>query len=116
MSKLDDARKKINEIDQKMAFLFEERMKASEDVAEYKKEHALPIFDSSREDEIIKRNSLYISDETIREYYVNFLKNNMDISRIKNPTPKDFSRIETRYRPSYVKIENKINEMRNKLC
>lgn len=81
MSKLDDARKKINEIDQKMAFLFEERMKASEDVAEYKKEHALPIFDSSREDEIIKRNSSYISDETIREYYVNFLKNNMDISK-----------------------------------
>lgn len=42
------------------------------------------------------------------------LKNNMDISRIKNPTPKDFSRIETRYRPAYIKIENKINEMRDK--
>lgn len=42
------------------------------------------------------------------------LKNNMDISRIKNPTPKDFERIETRYRKSYIKIENKINEMRNK--
>ena len=44
------------------------------------------------------------------------LKNNMDISRIKNPTPKDFSRIETRYRPAYIKIENKINEMREKQC
>ncbi len=42
------------------------------------------------------------------------LKNNMDISRIKNPTPKDFERIETRYRKSYIKIENKLNEMRNK--
>ena len=81
MSKLDDARKKINEIDQKMASLFEERMKASEMVAEYKKEHALPIFDSSREDEVIKRNSSYINDEVIKEYYVNFLKNNMELSK-----------------------------------
>lgn len=44
------------------------------------------------------------------------LKNNMDISRIKNPTPKDFERIETRYRKSYIKIENKINEMRENKC
>jgi len=53
---------------------------------------------------------------TVLNVKLSDLKNNMDISRIKNPTPKDFSRIETRYRPSYVKIENKINEMRNKLC
>lgn len=44
------------------------------------------------------------------------LKNNMDISRIKNPTTKDFSRIETRYRPAYTKIANKVNEMRDKIC
>ena len=81
MNKLEEARKKINEIDQKMALLFEERMKASEDVALYKKEHALPIFDSSREEEIIKRNSEYINDSIIKEYYVNFLKNNMNLSK-----------------------------------
>ena len=40
------------------------------------------------------------------------LKHNMDISRLENPTVKDFSRIEKRYRPNYIKIQNKLNEMR----
>ena len=40
------------------------------------------------------------------------LKHNMDISRIEKPTVKDFSRIEKRYRPNYIKIQNKLNEMR----
>lgn len=38
------------------------------------------------------------------------LEHNMDISRIKNPSVKDFSRIEKRYRPNYIKIQNKLNE------
>lgn len=42
------------------------------------------------------------------------LKNNMDISRIKNPTAKDYDRIESRYRRAYAKIEAKLEEMRNK--
>ena len=38
------------------------------------------------------------------------LKHNMDISHIENPSVKDFSRIEKRYRPNYIKIQNKLNE------
>lgn len=38
------------------------------------------------------------------------LKHNMDISNIEKPTVKDFSRIEKRYRPNYIKIQNKLNE------
>ncbi|MEI3526819.1 MAG: chorismate mutase [Bacilli bacterium] len=37
MTKLEQARKKINEIDEKMAKLFEERMEASKEVALYKR-------------------------------------------------------------------------------
>ena len=81
MSNLKDIRKKINEIDEQMAKLFEERMKASSEVANYKKEHALPIFDSSREQELINKNLEYITDEDIKPYYVNFLKDTMDISK-----------------------------------
>lgn len=81
MSKLDDARKIINEVDQEMARLFEQRMKASEMVALYKKEHAMPIFDGAREDEIIKRNELLIETPIYREYYVNFLKNTIELSK-----------------------------------
>ena len=35
---LDNARAKINEIDEEMARLFVARMKAAEDIADYKKE------------------------------------------------------------------------------
>lgn len=40
------------------------------------------------------------------------LNHNMDISRIKNPTFKDVDRIEKRYRPAYIKISNKLEEMK----
>lgn len=37
--------------------------------------------------------------------------NNMDLSRIKNPTVKDFERIEKRYIPTHEKIVNRLKEM-----
>lgn len=40
------------------------------------------------------------------------LNHNMNISRIKNPTLKDVDRIEKRYRPAYIKILNKLEEMK----
>lgn len=40
------------------------------------------------------------------------LNHNMDISRIKSPTFKDVDRIEKRYRPAYIKILNKLEEMK----
>ena len=81
MNELEQARKIINQIDEKMAKLFEERMRASELVAKYKKEHALSILDSSREAQIIKNNSEYIEDSVIREYYVKFLESTMHLSK-----------------------------------
>lgn len=78
---LDKARNKINEIDRKMAELFVERMRACEAVAQYKKERGLAILDATREEEVIRRNSSLVEDELLREYYVNFLKNNMAVSR-----------------------------------
>ena len=78
---LDKARKEINEIDKEMAELFVRRMHAAETVAEYKKQRGLAILDEDREREVIIRNSSIIENDTIREYYVNFLKNNMAVSR-----------------------------------
>lgn len=80
-NKLTQARKTINEIDKKMAELFVERMKAAELVAEHKKEHGLNVCDPVREAELIRANSLLIDNETYREYYVNFQKSTMDISK-----------------------------------
>lgn len=81
MTKLDQARKQINEIDQQMANLFAARMKAVELVAAHKKEHGLPILDTAREEEVIRKNAQYMQDEALKSYYVNFLKYNMSLSR-----------------------------------
>lgn len=81
MSKIDDARKVINEVDGEMAKLFEKRMRAVEDVFDYKKEHGLPIFDKERESEVIEKNSQRIEDAVIKQYYIDYLKSLMDISK-----------------------------------
>ena len=80
-SLLDEARKIINETDEKIAKLFVKRMHAAEMVAEYKKERGLAIYDELREAEVVRRNSALVEDEEIREYYVNFLKGTMAVSR-----------------------------------
>ena len=81
MDSLEKARKVINEADEKIAKLFEERMLAAKDIADYKQRHGLKIFDKRREDEVISKNSAFIKDPVIKEYYVNFLKNTMAVSR-----------------------------------
>lgn len=81
MSELDNTRKKINTIDKEIAKLFEERMMCSKEVAEYKIKHAMPIFDATREHEVIENNAKNIENDIVREYYINFLKQTMDISK-----------------------------------
>lgn len=81
MNELENARQIINEVDTEMAKLFEKRMRAAEMVAHYKKENGLPILDSAREDEIISKGAKRIEDSALREYYVNFLKDTMKVSK-----------------------------------
>lgn len=47
MDKLTQARARINGIDAQIAPLFEERMRAVEDVIAYKLENGLPVFDAA---------------------------------------------------------------------
>ncbi len=81
MNQLEKARRKINEIDQEMAKLFEKRMTAVEEVVEYKKEHQLAILDRSREQFVIDHNSQYIQEEKYKEYYKEMMVQLMAISR-----------------------------------
>ena len=80
-NKLEDARNIINEVDTKMAELFVKRMQAAELIYEYKKEYGLPILDQKREDAVIASNTALIEDDTIKGYYIDYLKNIMSISR-----------------------------------
>lgn len=80
-SQLDEARKIINRVDAKMADLFVERMRAAELVFEYKKEFGLPILDQKREDAVIEKNSAMIEDTVLKEYYIDYIKHLMSVSR-----------------------------------
>ena len=82
MNKLEKARLEINEIDRQMASLFEKRMKAVEDICAFKAENGLPIEDNSREQAVIEKNSAFVGDDIIREFYIPFIKSNMAISKL----------------------------------
>lgn len=81
MDELEKARHIINEVDKQIAELFCKRMNAAKIVAKYKKDRGLPILDKLREDALVARNSTYIEDSEIRDYYVNFLSYTMQLSR-----------------------------------
>ena len=78
---LDEARKIINEVDEKMAELFVKRMRAAEMVYEHKKTVGMPILDPAREAAVIEKNAAYIEDETLKGYYIDYIKDVMAISR-----------------------------------
>ena len=80
-NKLEEARKIINDADSQMAELFVKRMRAAEMVYDYKKEMGLPILDQAREAAVIVNNTKRIEDENLKEYYIEFLKNVMSLSR-----------------------------------
>lgn len=81
MTGLEKARNTINQVDKKMAELFCERMNAVKEVAAYKKEHGLQVFDASREEAVIAKNSTLIESDELRSYYINFLRYNMELSK-----------------------------------
>ena len=69
MSKLEEARTKINQIDEAMLKLFEERMQAVQMVAEYKLENHLPVLDASREQSIMNKNVSMLNNKKLEGYY-----------------------------------------------
>lgn len=82
MTELEKARQTINQVDKQMAELFEKRMDASRIVAEYKKEHGLKIDDFAREEQVISNNTALIKDEDYKSYYINFLRETINLSKL----------------------------------
>lgn len=80
-NKLEKARQIINEVDAQMAELFVKRMKAAELVYEHKKEFGLPILDQDRENAVIEKNTALVEDQVLKEYYIDYLKHLMGVSR-----------------------------------
>lgn len=80
-NELKNLREEISRIDTEMAKLFAERMHTVGKIAEYKKTNSLPIFDPSREADILKGAVNRIDDADLLSYYTLFLKSTMDISK-----------------------------------
>lgn len=81
MDELKEIRSRINQMDAQIADLFEQRMRASREVIEYKMKRGMSVYDPVREAELVEKNSALVADDTIREYYVSFEKNLMSLSR-----------------------------------
>ena len=65
--KLEELRLQIDEIDEKIVSLVEDRMKVAGKIAEYKKGNGLPVLDAKREAE--KLDSVCdMADECFRQY------------------------------------------------
>ena len=70
---LKESRTKIEKIDKEMAKLFEERLDAVREIASYKKQNALPIYDELREKQLIEKNTQFIENTEYLQYYTKFL-------------------------------------------
>lgn len=81
MDNLEEIRSRIDEVDAQMTSLFEQRMELVREIFAYKTAHGLTIVDPSREEEVIRQNATRITDSDIREFYVNFQREVLSLSR-----------------------------------
>lgn len=81
MADLDDYRSKIDELDKEITRLFEERMDTVINIANYKKDNNLPIFNRDREEEVIEKNVGYLKKEDYAEETRKFFIALMEVSR-----------------------------------
>ena len=76
---LKDHRDRIDAIDDQLSALFKERMEVVAKVAEYKKEHGLPITDSAREKQILEDRTADAGE--LKPYVRRFFKHIMKLSK-----------------------------------
>ena len=81
MASLEESRKKIDAIDKELVSLFEKRMNVVLDVARYKKENKLPVFQGNREEEVLKKAVDNLNDKDYAKEAKEFLNSIMEISR-----------------------------------
>lgn len=79
---LKQLRDGIDDIDSQILTLFMKRMKLCKGVADYKKEHNLPIFQGGREQQVIDRIKALTGDSRLENGTAALFTNIMDISKI----------------------------------
>ena len=77
---LDNYREQIDKIDDELLRLFTERMAVSRQVALYKKEHGLPVFNADREREVLSAAEEKTGEE-LQQYAIKLYTAILEISR-----------------------------------
>ena len=78
---INKSRELIDNIDNKLQELFEERMAIVKDIAQYKKGNNLPIEDTNREKEMIERHLAKLNNPELKEYYKEWLEKTIEVSK-----------------------------------
>ena len=81
MDALEQARAEIDTVDAQLAALFERRMAAVLQVAEYKRAHGLPIYDAAREAVVLEKAAARIQQPALRPYYKDHVQHMMDVAK-----------------------------------
>lgn len=78
---LSGCRKEIDKIDEELVKLFEKRMNVARNVAQYKIENNMPIFNGSREAEVIEKNISRLNNKEYSKITEKFFNHLMELSR-----------------------------------
>lgn len=81
MDSLESLRAQIDAVDEKMKELFLSRMELIEKVHAVKSESGKGVEDSGRETEMLQKASLELLDSPLCDYYLDFLRSEMEISK-----------------------------------
>ena len=81
MDTLEQARQEIDAVDAQLAALFERRMRAVVQVAQYKKAHGLPIHDPAREEQVLQKAADRIEAPARRPYYLDHARTGRALAR-----------------------------------
>ena len=74
MSKLEDLRQSIDQLDQELVRLFERRMAVTREVGEYKQANGIPVLDTAREREVLAKKVNLISNQTCKRTWCSCMR------------------------------------------
>lgn len=77
---MQDYRKRMDEIDERLIRAFDDRMRISLEIAKHKKAHSLPVLDAEREQAVLIKQTAAVQDE-LAPYVKQFYATIFDISR-----------------------------------
>lgn len=73
MTKLESCRNEIDSIDEEIIKLYEKRMEIVKEVINFKLDNNIEILDTSREEKMLNKNLVKISNEEYKKYYKDVL-------------------------------------------